>query len=109
MENVRLFDILDAQVLAQGNIEDIIEVARLARRCLDLNGWKRPTMKEISMEQEEIRRPSHKPYDVQEDNRRWVSFEINGIEAHEVAFGAARGISSAMDVHPLLSSERTQN
>ncbi|XP_057998157.1 wall-associated receptor kinase-like 2 [Hevea brasiliensis] len=34
--------------------EEIIEVANLAKRCLNLNGKKRPTMKEVAMELEGI-------------------------------------------------------
>ncbi|KAL5578612.1 hypothetical protein UlMin_011054 [Ulmus minor] len=54
MEEDRLFEILvDAQVM-KGPKEEIVEVANLAKRCLDLNGRKRPTMKEVAMELEGI-------------------------------------------------------
>lgn len=55
MKENRLFDILDAQVLEEGGKEEINGVANLARRCLNLNGKKRPTMKEVAMELEAIR------------------------------------------------------
>ncbi|KAE8076187.1 hypothetical protein FH972_014851 [Carpinus fangiana] len=38
----------------EGKKEEIIAVANLAKRCLDLNGKKRPTMKEVAMELETI-------------------------------------------------------
>jgi hypothetical protein len=49
-----LFDILDSRVLKEGRKEDIIAVANLAKRCLYLNGKKRPTMKEVAMELEVV-------------------------------------------------------
>jgi serine/threonine protein kinase len=54
MEENNLFDILDSQVLKEGKKEEIIVVANLAKRCLDLNRKKRPTMKEAAMELETI-------------------------------------------------------
>ncbi|KAL5581537.1 hypothetical protein UlMin_013979 [Ulmus minor] len=53
MEEDRLFEILEAQVM-RGPKEEIVVVANLAKRCLDLNGRKRPTMKEVAMELEGI-------------------------------------------------------
>ncbi|XP_031383934.1 wall-associated receptor kinase-like 1 [Punica granatum] len=110
MEEDRLFDILDPQVLNEGKKDEIITVAHLAMRCLNLNGRKRPTMKEVAMELEAIKRPSH-PSDEQQINReRQATFEIDGVEAHDVAFRSAEfeagdGISSMTDVYPLLSSD----
>ncbi|XP_024159274.2 wall-associated receptor kinase-like 22 [Rosa chinensis] len=54
MEQNRLFDILDAQVMKDGSKEEIIAVANLAQRCLNLNGRKRPTMKEVAVELEGV-------------------------------------------------------
>ncbi|KAM5587510.1 hypothetical protein ABKV19_006114 [Rosa sericea] len=48
MEQNRLFDILDAQVMKDGSKEEIIAVANLAQSCLNLNGRKRPTMEEVA-------------------------------------------------------------
>ncbi|KAL6287043.1 hypothetical protein ACE6H2_011433 [Prunus campanulata] len=43
-----LFKILDAEVVKGGSTADIILVANLARRCLNLSGRKRPTMREVT-------------------------------------------------------------
>ncbi|KAF7151422.1 hypothetical protein RHSIM_Rhsim02G0165200 [Rhododendron simsii] len=51
----RLFDILDAQVVKGAGKEEILVVAHVAKRCLSLNGRKRPTMKEVVMELDAIR------------------------------------------------------
>jgi serine/threonine protein kinase len=46
--------IIDSRVLKEGKKEEIIAVANLAKRCLNLNGKKRPTMKEVAKELEAI-------------------------------------------------------
>ncbi|KAG2711383.1 hypothetical protein I3760_04G073600 [Carya illinoinensis] len=52
MKGNNLFDILDNQVLKEAEKEKIIEVAKLAKRCLNLNGKERPSMREVAMELE---------------------------------------------------------
>ncbi|KAL0380834.1 UNVERIFIED_CONTAM: Wall-associated receptor kinase-like 1 [Sesamum angustifolium] len=54
MEEDHLFDILNPRVLKEGRREEVVAIAELARRCLDLNGKKRPTMKEVAVELEGI-------------------------------------------------------
>ncbi|KAL9148835.1 hypothetical protein ABFS82_12G069300 [Erythranthe guttata] len=54
MEENCLFDILDARVLKEGKREEIAAIAELAKRCLHLNGRRRPTMKEVAVELEGI-------------------------------------------------------
>jgi hypothetical protein len=49
-----LFDIIDSQVLKEGKKEEIIAVANLVKGCLNLNGKKRPTVKEVAMELEVV-------------------------------------------------------
>ncbi|KAJ9677116.1 hypothetical protein PVL29_022223 [Vitis rotundifolia] len=53
-----LYDILDDRITKEGEKEKIIAVANLAKRCLNLNGKKRPTMKEVTFELECIRMSS---------------------------------------------------
>ncbi|ESR40351.1 hypothetical protein CICLE_v10025047mg [Citrus x clementina] len=50
MKEERLFEILDAQVMKEGGKDEIITVAKLTKRCLNLNGKKRPTMREVASE-----------------------------------------------------------
>ncbi|KAJ9131129.1 hypothetical protein P3X46_033758 [Hevea brasiliensis] len=54
MKEDRLFEILHERVRNEGNQEQIKGVAELARRCLRFKGVKRPTMKEVKMELEEL-------------------------------------------------------
>ncbi|KAI3455468.1 hypothetical protein Pfo_012131 [Paulownia fortunei] len=55
MNENNLDSILDNQVSAQGEKEGVLAVAKLAKRCLNLNGKKRPNMKEVAMELETVR------------------------------------------------------
>lgn len=55
MNEGRLDQILDNEIVSDANVEHIIEVANLAKRCLRLKGEKRPSMKEVAMELEGIR------------------------------------------------------
>ncbi|KAL7132366.1 hypothetical protein ABFS83_12G069300 [Erythranthe nasuta] len=54
MDENCLFDILDARVLQEGRREEIAAIAEMAKRCLHLNGRRRPTMKEVAVELEGI-------------------------------------------------------
>ncbi|KAL9233170.1 hypothetical protein vseg_008200 [Gypsophila vaccaria] len=63
MKEERLFDIIDKSI---GNdpreIDQIKEVANLAKWCLWLKGEERPTMKEVAMELEGIKRTAKHPW-----------------------------------------------
>ncbi|KAK1410819.1 hypothetical protein QVD17_37360 [Tagetes erecta] len=64
MEEGRVLSILDAILVNEGNRDDLLAVANLAMRCLNLNGKYRPTMKEVAIELETIQ-ASHVPSDIQ--------------------------------------------
>ncbi|KAF5442549.1 hypothetical protein F2P56_035194 [Juglans regia] len=51
----RIIEIIDDHIVSEGSIEEVKEVANLAKRCLRLKGEERPTMKEIAMELEGLR------------------------------------------------------
>ncbi|XP_019156280.1 PREDICTED: wall-associated receptor kinase-like 9 [Ipomoea nil] len=55
MEENRLMEILDVEVIEQGKKEDVVAMAWLTQRCLNFNGKKRPTMKEVAAELDVIR------------------------------------------------------
>ncbi|XP_019155926.1 PREDICTED: wall-associated receptor kinase-like 1 [Ipomoea nil] len=55
IEENRFLEILDREVSKQGKSEDVMAIALLAQRCLNLNGKKRPTMKEVAAELDAIR------------------------------------------------------
>ncbi|KAK8354976.1 hypothetical protein V6Z12_A05G255700 [Gossypium hirsutum] len=55
MEENRLLEIVDGEILKDGERDKLVVVAHLAKRCLNLDGRLRPTMKEVTMELERIR------------------------------------------------------
>ncbi|XVE55250.1 hypothetical protein DITRI_Ditri03aG0144200 [Diplodiscus trichospermus] len=58
----RLFKIIDQHLLLEENIEQIKEVAMLAKRCLRVRGEERPSMREIAMELESLRAKTKHPW-----------------------------------------------
>jgi serine/threonine protein kinase len=55
MNENHLFEIIDQQVLNEGNAEQLKEIAMLTKRCLGLKGDERPTMKEVATELEGLK------------------------------------------------------
>ncbi|KAH0632777.1 hypothetical protein KY284_035563 [Solanum tuberosum] len=56
MRKNQLFQILDRRVVREGSLEQLQKVAELVKSCLSLHGEDRPTMKEVSMELEILRK-----------------------------------------------------
>lgn len=56
MKEGHLLNILDKSIVSDGTIQEIQEVANLAKGCLMLKGDDRPTMKEVAVELEMIKR-----------------------------------------------------
>uniref|UniRef100_A0A5B6YYW6 Putative wall-associated receptor kinase-like 10 n=1 Tax=Davidia involucrata TaxID=16924 RepID=A0A5B6YYW6_DAVIN len=54
MNENRLFEIFDPQVLKEGRKEELVAIAHLAKRCLHPSGKERPTMKEVAVNLEGI-------------------------------------------------------
>ncbi|KAI9185224.1 hypothetical protein LWI28_005452 [Acer negundo] len=63
-----LFEILENSIVNDDNKEQMTEVAELAKRCLQVKGEERPTMKEVAMELEGLRRMN---------KHLWDSVEVN--------------------------------
>ncbi|KAL0296248.1 UNVERIFIED_CONTAM: Wall-associated receptor kinase [Sesamum radiatum] len=57
----RLFDILDKVVVYEGKEEEILALAKLAKRCLKINAHKRPSMKELATELDQLRKKKEVP------------------------------------------------
>ncbi|KAF5821439.1 putative protein kinase RLK-Pelle-WAK family [Helianthus annuus] len=57
-----LFQILDPRVIREGSFEQLQESASLVKRCLNIHGFNRPTMKEVAMELERLRRFTKQPW-----------------------------------------------
>ncbi|KAF8404138.1 hypothetical protein HHK36_009018 [Tetracentron sinense] len=103
----RLFDILDAKVVTKGGKEELIIVSNLAKRCLNLNRKKRPTMKEVAMDPEGMRMYQGK-LPVQQ-NHQEVEYYITETSGSWDTFSTSTGyaslensVASPLDTKPLL-------
>ncbi|OVA05886.1 Protein kinase domain [Macleaya cordata] len=56
MEENDVFQVIDARVMTEAKREYVLVVAELAKRCLNLKGEERPTMKEVAGELEGLRK-----------------------------------------------------
>lgn len=106
MQQDRLFDILDDQV-SEGPRDEIMVVANIANRCLNLNGRKRPTMKEVTVELEGIQMSERASDHVQHQHHEEVEyFRTEQIEPWDVvstSIGSALDSSGDRHELPLLS------
>ncbi|XP_042480435.1 putative wall-associated receptor kinase-like 16 isoform X2 [Macadamia integrifolia] len=64
----RVWDILDDQIMTTGGKEKLQVVLKLAERCLRLKREERPTMKEVAMELQGLRRNQSHPWVAQKSN-----------------------------------------
>ncbi|KAG2665810.1 hypothetical protein I3760_15G025600 [Carya illinoinensis] len=55
MKEDRLLQIIDDRILNEGNFEEIMEVANIAKNCLKVRGEDRPSMKQVTNELEGLR------------------------------------------------------
>ncbi|KAG6791207.1 hypothetical protein POTOM_000319 [Populus tomentosa] len=108
----KIVDILDERLMGQDRDEEVIAVANLARRCLNLNGRKRPTMREVAIELEQIRLSKGALYAQQsskelENIRDEVPtvWEIAGPPTSVTIGDFRNGTAPSLDVQPLISHE----
>ncbi|KAI3437110.1 Protein kinase domain-containing protein [Psidium guajava] len=108
MEENHLVNVLiDSDVLKQGKEGEIMAVAYLAKRCIDLKGKTRSSMKEVAMELERkrmLRNPSrdaqnHSDIGFSRNSTGWVDVWTSMRSDLDV------NLTSFPDVHPLLDME----
>ncbi|KAJ0079642.1 hypothetical protein Patl1_24565 [Pistacia atlantica] len=108
MKENRLFDILDARVLKDGEKEEIMTVANLTKRCLNLNGKKRPTMREVAIELAgNIREPNGALLEQQKyEEIDFVDSEIidHSTTSSSLSIGSVSN-HVTLDDHPLISNK----
>ncbi|KAG2711381.1 hypothetical protein I3760_04G073300 [Carya illinoinensis] len=109
MEGNNLFDILDNRVLEEVEKEKIIAVANLAKRCLNLNKKKQPSMREVAMELE-ANQMSPKVSNLQEkyreikDVRTEISKQYDVVSISTTSGMVSMLITSSLDSQPLILS-----
>ncbi|XP_018846606.2 wall-associated receptor kinase-like 22 isoform X1 [Juglans regia] len=109
MEGNNLFDILDNRVLKEAEKEKIIAVANLAKRCLNLNGKERPSIREVAIELE-ANQMSPKAFNLQQkygeiEDIRTEIYEQDDVVSISTTSGMDSVITtSSLNSQPLLLS-----
>ncbi|RWR87944.1 putative wall-associated receptor kinase-like protein 16 [Cinnamomum micranthum f. kanehirae] len=62
MKGNRLFEVLEDRILNEGQEEQLMAIAHLAERCMEVKGEERPTMKEVAVELQGLRRFHDHPW-----------------------------------------------
>ncbi|KAJ0026439.1 hypothetical protein Pint_07543 [Pistacia integerrima] len=105
MEENHLYDVLDAKVINQGKKEEIVTIANIAKRCLNLSGKNRPSMIEVAMELEGIR-ASRKDIDFQQHYQEVEYVRSEVTEPWDVVSTSTSStcdsIAPSVDIQPLL-------
>ncbi|KAL1819129.1 hypothetical protein ACET3Z_013998 [Daucus carota] len=98
MNENRLFQILEPRVLREGTLDQFQMAAELVKRCLNLSGEKRPTMKEVAMELESLRKFTKHPWANQPSNEETTSLiahsRIQHSDLYETELSSRDGNSS---------------
>ncbi|KNA06312.1 hypothetical protein SOVF_182250, partial [Spinacia oleracea] len=58
----RLMDILDPQLVREASEEQLVTMAKLVKKCLNVHGEDRPSMKEVSLELEGLKKQNRHPW-----------------------------------------------
>ncbi|XP_042012515.1 wall-associated receptor kinase-like 8 isoform X2 [Salvia splendens] len=101
--------ILDARVLEEGGKDEVIAVARLARRCLNVRGQMRPTMKEVATELESLVMSQIHPANDMELEEEAIVSEAKDMEFSDIEYSWTSNVhgvaTSSSDAHPLMSND----
>jgi serine/threonine protein kinase len=85
----RLLQILEDNIVNEGNIQELKEVANLAKKCLSIRGEDRPTMKEVAMELEGLTIMVKHPWEKADLHTEETQFFLDG---HTRSFNIDVGI-----------------
>ncbi|XP_010459161.1 PREDICTED: wall-associated receptor kinase-like 8 [Camelina sativa] len=76
MRNDRLHEILDARIKEDCDREEVLAVAKLARRCLSLNSQHRPTMRDVFIELDRIQSKRKDPQFKAQNGEEFAHIQI---------------------------------
>ncbi|KAJ0699625.1 putative protein kinase RLK-Pelle-WAK family [Helianthus annuus] len=82
----RLFEIVEPRILREGTLQQLQLSGDLVKRCLNLHGNDRPTMKEVAMELEGLKKFKTHPWSQQEthEESRSLILEVEQSDLYEV-------------------------
>ncbi|XP_048437147.1 wall-associated receptor kinase 3 isoform X2 [Pyrus x bretschneideri] len=86
LKDDRLLQVLDDWIVTEANIEQLKEVSILAKRCLRVKGEERPTMQEVAMELEGLRRMVLHPWVNDESISEETQHLLGGISLETISY-----------------------
>ncbi|RXH72718.1 hypothetical protein DVH24_012402 [Malus domestica] len=86
LKDDRLLQVLDDWIVTEANIEQLKEVSKLAMRCLRVKGEDRPTMQEVAMELEGLRRMVLHPWVNDEFISEETQHLLGGISMETISY-----------------------
>ncbi|CAN6853460.1 unnamed protein product [Brassica oleracea] len=106
MKENRILDIVDSRIKEECKPEQVLAVAKLARRCLSLKGKKRPRMREVSSDLERIRSsPEDLDVTIEEEEEEEMPMEIKIDDSWSVDMTVPTSLfdsSPKLDARPLV-------
>ncbi|WVY92610.1 hypothetical protein V8G54_031698 [Vigna mungo] len=111
-----VFDIIDERVMKEGEKCYIMKVINLASRCLELNGKRRPTMREITLELEAIRKLENESnaqegkdeFVRSEDYKSWDDNSINSEIMSTIDLSSRMTILKDVDIVTICSEDLSE-
>lgn len=89
----RLLQIIEPRLVKEGTFDQLEKAAQLVKRCLNLNGNERPTMKEVTMEIESLRKYAKHPWANEHGNEDTTSLightEIQHSDLYEIQLSSS--------------------
>ncbi|KAK6778338.1 hypothetical protein RDI58_025056 [Solanum bulbocastanum] len=83
MNKNSLFNIIDHRILREGSLEQLQKMAELAKNCLQPHGENRPTMKEMAIELESLRKVIGISFSSQHEQDEKLDLYTVPINSHE--------------------------
>ncbi|CAA2968743.1 Serine threonine kinase [Olea europaea subsp. europaea] len=93
----RLFQILEPRILREGSFEQLQAIGELVKRCLNLKGDKRPTMKEVAMELEGLRKFTRHPWNQQRNAEENMALLSEQSDLYDITMTNQECTTSAQD------------
>ncbi|CAI9778156.1 unnamed protein product [Fraxinus pennsylvanica] len=88
LKQSNLFQVLDDNIVCEGNSEELTSVAMLTKRCLHVKGEDRPSLKEVAMELEGLRLAGKHSWNQTEPNKEESESLLSGkMKAFAIANG----------------------
>ncbi|PIN17399.1 Serine/threonine protein kinase [Handroanthus impetiginosus] len=97
MKEDRLFEILEENVMREGNKKQLMKVAMVAKSCLHVKGDERPCMKEVAMELEGLMLGEKHPWGQTGHNEEVNGLLLEGEFSGAINFGDDNSTSIGFD------------